>query len=55
MKDSKRTKQLEQRRQAKASRMKKVKGNSDYAKKKEYLHRNGGWGFDYPDGEKSWK
>jgi len=36
-----------------SKRMNSAKGNSEYARKKEYLHTHGGSGFDYPD--KPWK
>jgi len=38
---------------SKAGRMKHAKGNSNYARKEEYLNTHGGWGFEYED--KPWK
>ena len=37
----------------KEQRMKKPGARSPYAKKKDFLRNNGGWGFDYPS--KPWK
>ncbi len=48
-KGKKRQKQLEKARQARALRFKDQggKGQSKYARKKQYLHSHGGFGFEY--------
>ena len=38
---------------SKDRKMKHAKGNSNYARKSDYLHNHGGRGFDYED--KPWK
>ena len=43
----------EKKRLSKLNSMKHAKGNSNYARKSEFLNSHGGWGFDYK--EKPWK
>jgi hypothetical protein len=33
----------------------KVKGESNYKRKREFCAKEGKWGFEYPIGEKPWK
>ena len=53
MKRDKRKKTLAQKRAVKSNRMTRSGEKSNYAKKREFLSRNGGWGFEYA--EKPWK
>ncbi len=50
---TRRRKTLAQKKAAKDGKMAKPGHESNYAKKKAYLHKRGGWGFDYKD--KPWK
>ena len=49
----KRRTMLSQKKIEKENKMKTPGHKSDYAKKKDYLRKNGGFGFQYPD--KPWK
>ena len=53
-KGRKREELLNGKRERKASEMAKNSGQSNYARKRAYLNRNGGFGSDYPD-PKPWK
>jgi hypothetical protein len=50
----KRQKALEYKRRMKAMKMRTPGAKSPYARKREYLRKNGGWGFDYGN-PKPWK
>lgn len=49
-----RIKQMQDKRNRKQREMDKPGGNSNYARKKNYLAREGGWGFEYAE-PKPWK
>ena len=49
MKTQKREKMFEMKRLNKARHMSKPGAKSDYARKRQFLINNGGWGTDYPD------